>query len=53
MLRAAVRQLPIKRDCECENALAAAIITAPELVPEDVKRELEPIVGRYVGQEKA
>jgi len=48
VLRAAVRRLPIPRDCECASALRYALVTPPELVPEAVKRELEPIVGRYV-----
>jgi 5'-methylthioadenosine phosphorylase len=48
VLRAAVRRLPIPRDCECANALASALITPSDLVPEAVKRELEPIVGRYM-----
>ena len=48
VLRAAVRRLPIARECECENALRFALVTAPDLVPEKVKRELEPIVGRYM-----
>jgi 5'-methylthioadenosine phosphorylase len=48
VLRAAVRRLPIPRGCECESALRYALVTAPELVPETVKRELAPIVGRYL-----
>jgi 5'-methylthioadenosine phosphorylase len=48
VLRAAVRRLPIPRGCECATALKYALITAPELVPESVKRDLEPIVGRYM-----
>jgi 5'-methylthioadenosine phosphorylase len=48
VLRAAVRRLPVPRDCECASALRYALITPPELVPEAVKRELEPIVGRYM-----
>jgi len=48
VLRAAVRRLPIPRGCECATALKFALITAPELVPDAVKRELEPIVGRYM-----
>jgi 5'-methylthioadenosine phosphorylase len=51
VLRAAVRRLPIARDCECESALKFALVTAPELVPEKTRRELEPIVGRYMKQE--
>jgi 5'-methylthioadenosine phosphorylase len=48
VLRAAVRRLPIPRGCECATALRYALITPPELVPEAVKSELEPIVGRYM-----
>jgi 5'-methylthioadenosine phosphorylase len=48
VLRAAVRRLPIPRGCECASALRYALVTAPELVPEAVKRDLEPIVGRYM-----
>ena len=48
VLRAAVRRLPIPRECECASALRYALVTPPELVPEAVKRELEPIVGRYL-----
>ncbi|HXK11702.1 MAG TPA: S-methyl-5'-thioadenosine phosphorylase [Vicinamibacteria bacterium] len=48
VLRAAVRRLPIPRDCECASALKFALVTPAELVPEEVKRELAPIVGRYM-----
>jgi 5'-methylthioadenosine phosphorylase len=48
VLRAAVRRLPVPRDCECATALKFALVTPPALVPEAVKRELEPIVGRYM-----
>ncbi len=48
VLRAVVRKLPVPRECECEHALRHALLTPRELVPEGVKRELEPIVGRYL-----
>ncbi|MBI3931999.1 MAG: S-methyl-5'-thioadenosine phosphorylase [Acidobacteria bacterium] len=48
VLRAAVRRLPVPRDCECASALKFALVTAPDLVPEQVKRELAPIIGKYV-----
>ena len=51
VLRAAVRRLPIERHCECESALRNALITAPDLVPGVIKRELEPIIGRYMKAE--
>jgi 5'-methylthioadenosine phosphorylase len=49
VLRAAVRRLPGgARSCECASALRNALVTAPALVPEAVKRELAPIIGRYL-----
>jgi 5'-methylthioadenosine phosphorylase len=48
VLRGSVRRLPIPRECECASALRYALVTPPELVPEEVRRELEPIVGRYM-----
>jgi 5'-methylthioadenosine phosphorylase len=48
VLRAAVRRLPLPRHCECASALRNAVITPAQLVPEALKRELEPIVGRYM-----
>jgi 5'-methylthioadenosine phosphorylase len=48
VLRAVVRRLPVARGCECEHALRNALLTAPEHVPEALKRELEPLVGRYL-----
>jgi len=47
ILKAAVEQFPVKRDCECESALKHAIMTAPHLIPEKAKKDLAPIIGRY------
>jgi 5'-methylthioadenosine phosphorylase len=44
----AVSRLPYARTCECANALQHAIITRPEAVPDQVKRHLAPIIGRYM-----
>jgi 5'-methylthioadenosine phosphorylase len=48
VLRAALRRMPTPRDCECASALKFALVTSPDLVPADVKRELAPIIGRYI-----
>jgi 5'-methylthioadenosine phosphorylase len=49
VLRAALRRLPAEpRTCECAHALRSSLVTAPELVPETVKRELRPLVGKYM-----
>jgi 5'-methylthioadenosine phosphorylase len=44
----AVGRLPGARGCACGRALQHAIITRPEHVPEDVKRDLAPIIGKYL-----
>jgi 5'-methylthioadenosine phosphorylase len=48
VLRAALRRLPVARDCECASALRYALVTPPELVPAALKRELAPILGKYM-----
>jgi 5'-methylthioadenosine phosphorylase len=44
----AVSRLDGARTCACKDALATAIITRPEHVPEQTKQELAPIIGRYL-----
>jgi 5'-methylthioadenosine phosphorylase len=44
----AVARLPIDRTCECAHALASALITRPEHVPDATKAKLKPIVGKYL-----
>jgi 5'-methylthioadenosine phosphorylase len=44
----AVGRLPFDRTCECATALKHAIITRPEAVPADVKRDLAPLVAKYL-----
>jgi 5'-methylthioadenosine phosphorylase len=49
VLRAAVRRtVSGPRDCECATALAQALVTPAELVPAEVKKELAPIIGKYI-----
>ena len=44
----AVARVPAERTCPCASALATAIITRPSVVPSATKRELAPIVGKYL-----
>jgi 5'-methylthioadenosine phosphorylase len=49
VLRAAIRRIPGgPRACECASALKFALVTPAELVPEQVKKDLAPIIGRYM-----
>ncbi len=47
-LKHAIVNLPAKRECACSHALENAIITAPELIPEKVKKDLNIIIGKYI-----
>jgi 5'-methylthioadenosine phosphorylase len=44
----AVGRVPAARTCECARALASAIITRHDAIPESVRQELAPIIGKYV-----
>ena len=49
IIAAAVERLPYVRTCECASALKFALITRPDAIPAPVKKELAPIIGKYVG----
>ena len=44
----AVETISGARTCGCKDALATAIITQAPLVPEQTKRDLAPIIGKYM-----
>jgi 5'-methylthioadenosine phosphorylase len=44
----AVGRLPYERDCACAHALRDAIITRPDAIPAAIRRDLAPIIGKYV-----
>jgi len=44
----AVGRMAGARTCACKDALATAIITRPEHVPAKTRRELQPIIGKYI-----
>jgi len=48
LIAEAVGRVPEERGCPCASALAAAIITSPDAIPADTKRDLAPIIGKYV-----
>jgi 5'-methylthioadenosine phosphorylase len=37
-----------ERDCECGDTLATALITRRDIIPDEVKEKLAPIVGKYL-----
>jgi 5'-methylthioadenosine phosphorylase len=44
----AVERISGPRTCGCKDALATAIITQSQFVPEQTKRDLAPIIGKYI-----
>jgi 5'-methylthioadenosine phosphorylase len=48
LIAVAVPQIPESRSCGCGHALRDAIITARDAIPAQVKRDLAPIVGKYL-----
>jgi 5'-methylthioadenosine phosphorylase len=52
-VRLALSGLPAVRDCECAHALRDAIVTPLALVPEETKRRLSPLIGKYSEQKVA
>jgi len=47
-IRNAVKHLPEKRECICATALKYALITGKKHIPEKTKKDLEPIIGKYL-----
>jgi 5'-methylthioadenosine phosphorylase len=47
-IRNAVQKLPEKRECLCATALKYALITNKKFVPEKTRKDLEPIIGKYL-----
>ena len=45
ILKSVVKLIPERRDCKCSTALANAIITDFDLVPEETKQRLSVIIG--------
>jgi 5'-methylthioadenosine phosphorylase len=49
VLRGAILRIAAgPRDCECAHALENALVTPADLVPAKVKKELAPIIGKYM-----
>lgn len=51
IVRGAAGRLSPDRACACESALENAIITDPAQIPAETKRELHPIIGKYLKSE--
>jgi len=47
-IRQAIKHLPEKRECLCADALKYAMITGKKFIPEKTKKDLKPIIGKYI-----
>jgi 5'-methylthioadenosine phosphorylase len=48
IIAGAVARLPFERTCECASALKYALITRPDAIADQIKKDLAPIIGKYV-----
>ena len=44
----AIKNVPLKRTCPCQNALKYAIVTDKKVIPQKIKKDLEIIIGKYI-----
>ena len=47
-IREAIKHLPESRQCVCATALQHALITDKKMISEQTRKDLEPIIGKYV-----
>jgi len=50
MIKEAVRMLFVARTCACGDSLRNTIMTPEKLIPEKTKRDLAPIIGKYMNK---
>ena len=48
IIKKVIPQIPYERNCICSKALEMAILTSEEDIPEYRKKELLPIIGKYL-----
>jgi len=48
LIKTVIPMIADERKCECATALANAVITKSELIPEKRKKDLELIIGKYL-----
>jgi len=48
VIQHAAKRLPEKRECVCATALKCAITTGKKHISEKAKKDLEPIIGKYL-----
>ncbi|MEE9286201.1 MAG: S-methyl-5'-thioadenosine phosphorylase [Dehalococcoidia bacterium] len=49
IVRGVVSRVPNAMSCSCSSALQSAIVTSPDVIPANVREELAPLIGKYLG----
>ena len=52
ILKLLLPSIPQKRDCACASALKYAIVTETKYIPNEKKKELGLLIGKYLGREE-
>jgi 5'-methylthioadenosine phosphorylase len=48
IIKLAVARIPEKRDCGCATALRNAIVTDPKFIPQEQRKKLDLLLGKYL-----
>ena len=48
IIKLAVNRIPERRDCDCATALETAIVTPSQLIPDEQKKKLNLLIGKYL-----
>lgn len=52
ILKAAIPRLAGPRTCSCGEAMKTAVITSPEVIPDQLKKNLDLVLGKYLPHPK-
>jgi 5'-methylthioadenosine phosphorylase len=50
IIKAALPMLKPERQCPCPTAISKAIVTNRDLIPEETKKRLDIIIGKYLSK---
>jgi 5'-methylthioadenosine phosphorylase len=48
IIKLALEGVPVRRDCECTTALKTAIVTVQDMIPNEQKKKLDLLLGKYL-----
>lgn len=48
IVKAIVTNMPDTLGCNCGSSLKNALMTAPDAIPDEIKKSLSPIIGKYI-----